>query len=140
MLWNHENKPLHVWSLPPHKTVLLSKKFVLTCIPVPKNSHRRCSVKKDVIRNLGNFTRKHICWSLHLIKLQAWRPVTLFEKDSSAVFSCEILQNYKSNYFEENLRATVPEHLGKISPLLVLGKPLLDGKRHNWAILKIWTS
>ena len=34
-----------------------------------RSNHRRCSLK------FGNFTRKHLCWSLSLIKLQhAWRP------------------------------------------------------------------
>ena len=34
-----------------------------------RSSHRRCSVKKDVLRNFKNFTGKHLCWSLSLIKL-----------------------------------------------------------------------
>ena len=34
-------------------------------------SHRRCSVKKDVLKNLANFIGKQLCWSLSLIKLQA---------------------------------------------------------------------
>ena len=39
-----------------------------------KSSHRRCSVKKGVLRN---FTGKHLCQSLFLIKLQAWPGVFL---------------------------------------------------------------
>ena len=31
------------------------------------------------------------------------------------------------------MRINEPEHLRKISPLLVLGKPLLDGQLHNLA-------
>ena len=34
-----------------------------------RSSHRRCSVKKDVLRNFKDFTGKHLCWSLSLIKL-----------------------------------------------------------------------
>ena len=34
---------------------------------------------------------------------------------------------------EEHMRTAAPEHFRKISLLLVLGKPLLDGKRSNWA-------
>ena len=34
-------------------------------------SHRRCSVKKDVLKKFANFTGKRLCWSLFLIKLQA---------------------------------------------------------------------
>ena len=36
-----------------------------------KNSHTRCSVKKDVLKNFVKFTGKHLCQSLFLIKLQA---------------------------------------------------------------------
>ena len=50
---------------------------------VARNSHQRCSLKKGVLKNLANFTEKHLCWSLFLIKLQAFRPVTLFKKDSN---------------------------------------------------------
>ena len=34
-------------------------------------SHQRCSVKKDVLKNFANFTGRHLCWSLFLIKLQS---------------------------------------------------------------------
>ena len=36
-----------------------------------RSSHRRCSVKKGVLRNFAKFTGKHPCQSLFLIKLQA---------------------------------------------------------------------
>ena len=36
-----------------------------------RRSHWRCSVKKGVLKKFGNFTGKHLCWSLFLIKLQA---------------------------------------------------------------------
>ena len=29
-----------------------------------KNSHRRCSGKKSVLKNFSNFTGKRLCWSL----------------------------------------------------------------------------
>ena len=36
-----------------------------------RSSHRRCSVKKDVLKNCVNFSGKHLrCWSLFLIKSQ----------------------------------------------------------------------
>ena len=65
-----KTKPLYVWSLPPCETKLLSKNFVLPCIPITKSSHRRCP--KNVIKNLENFKQEHLCWSLFLIKYQAW--------------------------------------------------------------------
>ena len=35
------------------------------------SSHRRCSVKKGVLKKIANFIGKHLCWSFFLIKLQA---------------------------------------------------------------------
>ena len=32
--------------------------------------------KKAVIKNVANFTGKHLCWSLFLIKLEAWSKST----------------------------------------------------------------
>ena len=32
-----------------------------------RSSHRRCSVKKGVLKNFVNFTGKHLCWCLFLI-------------------------------------------------------------------------
>ena len=48
-----------------------------------RSSHRRCSVKKGVPKNLANFTGIHICCSPFLIKLQSFRPATLLKKDSN---------------------------------------------------------
>ena len=48
-----------------------------------KNSHRRCSVRKCVVKNLANFTGKHLCWSLFLIKPQTRRPATLLKRNSN---------------------------------------------------------
>ena len=45
--------------------------------------------KIDVPKNFANFTRKLLCWSLFLIKLQA-RPATLLKRDSNTVFLMNI--------------------------------------------------
>ena len=45
-----------------------------------RNSHRRCSVKKGVLKNFANFTGKHLCWSPFLILLQVFRPATLLKR------------------------------------------------------------
>ena len=44
---------------------------------------KRCSVKKSFLKNFTNFTRLHLCWSLFLTKLQAFRPATLLKTDSN---------------------------------------------------------
>ena len=40
---------------------------VMSC----RSSHSQMFLKIDVLRNFASFTRKHLCWSLFLIKLQA---------------------------------------------------------------------
>ena len=45
-----------------------------------RSSHRRCSVKKGVLRNTAKFTGKQLCQSLFLHKIAGFRPVTLFKK------------------------------------------------------------
>ena len=47
------------------------------------SSHQRDSVKKGVLKNFAVFTGKHLCWSLFLKKLQAWRPATLLKRGSN---------------------------------------------------------
>ena len=57
--------------------------------------------KKGVLKSFTNFTGKHLCWSLFLIKSQALRPATLLKSESNAGLSCEI---FKNTYFEEHMR------------------------------------
>ena len=48
-----------------------------------RSSHRRCSVRKGVLRNFAKFTRKHLCQSLFSNKIAGLRPATLFKKRDS---------------------------------------------------------
>ena len=65
-----------------------------------------CIMWKEVYNNFTNFTGKHLCWSLFLIKLLAFRPGTLFKETPTPVFSSEICKIFKNTYFEEHLRTT----------------------------------
>ena len=47
------------------------------------SSHWNCYVKKGVLRNFANFIGKHLCRSLFLIGLQAFRPAALSKRDSN---------------------------------------------------------
>ena len=61
--------------------------------PIFRSSHQRCSIKA-VPKNLAIFTtRKHLWWSLFLIKLQTLRPGTLLKRDSNTGVFLWILQN-----------------------------------------------
>ena len=53
----------------------------ISSLSLYRSSHRRCSVRKDVLRNFPKFTGKHLCQSLFLIKFQAsgLRPATLLK-------------------------------------------------------------
>ena len=48
-----------------------------------RSSRRRCSVEKVVLKNFALFTRKHLCWNHFLIRLSAFRPATLWKRDSN---------------------------------------------------------
>ena len=47
--------------------------FLVFSFRKDKSSNWGCSVKKDVPKSFANFTRKHLCLSLFLIKLQVFR-------------------------------------------------------------------
>ena len=63
---------------------LFKDKLNLKGISKDKNTHRRCSVKRDVPKNFPNFIANPLWWSLFLINLQAFRPTTLLKRDCNA--------------------------------------------------------
>ena len=83
-----------------------------------RRSHRRCSTKKVVLKNFAVFTRKHLYWSLFLIKLRAFRPATLLKWTPTQTFSCEYCKILKSNYFEKQLwtAASVSQRFSWVIP------------------------
>ena len=46
-----------------------------------KNQAPEVFYKKAVLKNFSVFTGKHLCWSLFLIKLQAFRSATSLKRD-----------------------------------------------------------
>ena len=56
--------------------------------------NRRCSIKKTALKNFEIFTEKHLSWSLFLIKMQAFRPSTLLNRDCNAGIFLIILKNF----------------------------------------------
>ena len=65
-----------------------------------RSNHRRCSVKKDVLRNFTKFTGKHLYHSLFFNKV-AGRKATLAQ-----VFFCEFCEISINTFFTEHLWAT----------------------------------
>ena len=67
------------------------------------SSHQRCSTKNAVLKNFAVFFRKHLHWSVFLIKLKAFRPATLSKWTPTQTFSCEYCKIFKGTYFEKYL-------------------------------------
>ena len=61
---------MHLWLTEKWQDCKIFTKLVPSQTP-SRSSHRRCSVKEGVVKNLQNFTGKHQRWSLFQIKLQA---------------------------------------------------------------------
>ena len=59
---------------------IVQSRGTLTKLGALRSSHRRCSVRKVVLRNFANFTGKHLCQSLFFNKIADLRPATLFRK------------------------------------------------------------
>ena len=54
--------------------------FVFCILSNNRSCHRRCSVKKGVLRNFAKFKRKHLCQSLFFNKVSCVSPLTLLTK------------------------------------------------------------
>ena len=70
-----------------------------------RSSHRRCSVRKGVIRNFVKFTGKHLCQSLFFNKVEGLRPA-LLKKRLSHRCSCEFCEITKKTFLTEHLWMT----------------------------------
>ena len=76
------------------KSTLILGKIVNLWVKFPnyRSSHRRCSVRKGVLRTLAKFTGKYLCQSLFFNKV-ACGACNLIKKETLAqVFSCEFCQ------------------------------------------------
>ena len=91
-------------------SILFPVEFLLVLLTTIRSyrgsNHQRCSMKKGVLKKIGNFTGKYLCWSFFLIKLQL------------RVLSYEICEIFKNTYFEEHLRTTTAKSSEKESRLL----------------------
>ena len=64
-----------------------------------RNNHRRCSVRKGVLRNFAKFTGKHLCQSLFFNKVADLETLV-------QVFFCIFCRLSKNTFFIEHFRAT----------------------------------
>ena len=71
-------------------------KWVSLRLSKARSSHRRCSVRKGILKNFAKFTGKHLCQSLFFNK------VTL-----ARAFSCEFCEISENTFSTEHLWKTV---------------------------------
>ena len=83
-----------------------------------RSSHRRCSIKKGVLKNFAKFTRKHLCQRLFFDKV-ADLACNFIKKTPTQVFFCEYCEILKNTFFTEHLRETAYEHLKLMNPELL---------------------
>ena len=53
------------------------------CVQYVQKQPPEMLFKKVVLKNFAHLTEKHLCWSLFLIKMEAWRPATLLKRESN---------------------------------------------------------
>ena len=76
----------HSWyTQPPKRRLVESMTF--------RSSHRRCSVRKDFLRNLAKFTRKHPCQSLFFNEVVGLSLQLYWKRDSGTYVFLQILPN-----------------------------------------------
>ena len=71
LAYNHSQNILRLTSIPC---------IVVLLWIICRSSHRRCSLRKGVLRNFVKFTGKHLCQSLLFNKVAGLRPATLLKK------------------------------------------------------------
>ena len=78
----------------------------MPCSRLVRGSHRRCSARKDFLRNFVTFTRKHLCQSLFFNNVAGLRPEKFIKKEAlGQVFSCEFCEVSKNTFYKEHLWA-----------------------------------
>ena len=53
---------------------------IVKILPIYRSIHKRCFIKKGVLKNFAKFTGKHLCQSLFFNKVAGLKPATLLKK------------------------------------------------------------
>ena len=80
--------------------------------------------EKGVFKNFPNFTGKHPCWSLFLIKLQALDLQLYLKETPTKVFSCEICKIFEMPSYASSI------HYGDIETFCPMGHILVWVLKH----------
>ena len=85
----------HLWLIPnilKWQDCKIFTKLVPSQTP-SRNSHQRYSAKEGALKNLRNFTGKHLCWSLLLIKVWSLFQRRCFPKKFAKFLATSILKS-----------------------------------------------
>ena len=92
---NTQNSIAELWTVISNQMIkyqLVRTRFDQISDNKHRSSRSMMFFKIVLLKNFPIFTGKHLCWSLFLIKLKMWRPVTLLKRDSIKVFSREFCE------------------------------------------------
>ena len=98
---------IFIWVKPVHAIrrthTLLCKLLLSNCVcwnwrkdwlfNTSRSSYSQMFFEIGVLKNFAIFTGKYLCWTLFLIKLQAFRPANLLKRSSNTVVFLWILRN-----------------------------------------------
>ena len=85
------------------------------CLYEGRNSGLHMFFKLSVLKIFKNFTGKHMCWRLLLIKLLALRPETLLRRTPAPASYCE---TFKNTFFRKHFWWLLLERLGEVATLV----------------------
>ena len=72
---------------------------------VLRSNHRRCSIKKDVLKKFSKPAGKQLRWSLFIKKIASLRPETLFKiRLRHSCFPLHLAEFLRATFFIEHLR------------------------------------
>ena len=95
--WMHFQTSLSLWELQVIRDLLYIEEITKQSLNrlLLLFVYQRCTVEKGVLTNFANSKGKHLCWSLFLIKLQAWGHLRIYVNDCFCIFMWFYLQCMK---------------------------------------------
>ena len=94
-----------------------------------RSTHRRCSVKKDCLRNFAKLTGKRLCQSLFFNKVAGLRPSTLLEKRLwHKCFSVNFANFLRTPFLQNTSGRILMKNSSQIFKTLTLSKSFVSKK------------
>ena len=88
------------------RTAWFSSNYHPFYFTICRSSHRRCSVRKGVLRYFAKFIGKNQCQSLFFNKVAGLKSATLLKETLAQMFSCEFCKIFRNTFCTEDLWAT----------------------------------